>query len=88
MRAMDWGDLTRELDFWSEEARVAQFWWRDDDAAEPLPALARLLDLAASFELELGLAVVPQWATEALADGRAGALLDRWITVSRELAPR
>jgi hypothetical protein len=65
---MDWGDLTRELDFWLEEGRVAQFWWRDDDAAEPLPALARLLDLAAPFELELGLAVVPQWATEALAE--------------------
>jgi anthranilate phosphoribosyltransferase len=26
-------------------------------------------------------------AAAALADGRAGALLDRWITVSRELAP-
>ena len=65
---MDWSDLSRELDLWSEEGRVAQFWWRDDDAAEPLPALARLLDLTSSFALELGLAVVPQWATEALAD--------------------
>jgi anthranilate phosphoribosyltransferase len=25
-------------------------------------------------------------ASEALADGRAAALLDRWVTVSRELA--
>jgi anthranilate phosphoribosyltransferase len=26
-------------------------------------------------------------ASEALSDGRAAGLLDRWITVSRELAP-
>ena len=39
-----------------------RFWWRDDDAALPDPALERLL----SFEVPLSLAVVPQLAAPEL----------------------
>jgi hypothetical protein len=40
----------------------ASFWWRDDDAALPSPALERLM----SFDVPLALAVVPQAAVPEL----------------------
>ncbi|MGH7318106.1 MAG: polysaccharide deacetylase family protein [Candidatus Rokuibacteriota bacterium] len=58
-----WHALAGELDTWRAEGRVASFWWRDDDAGPPDPALGRLLDLAARVGLPLGLAVVPAWLT-------------------------
>ena len=63
---MDWDDLHRELDFWSENGRVSTLWWRDDDASEPHPSLVRLLDLAGTFGVELSLATVPDWTNERL----------------------
>jgi len=36
-------------------------WWRDDDAGRHHPALDRLLGLAASQRVPLGLAIVPAW---------------------------
>ena len=65
---MDWDALTHELDAWADADRVLSLWWRDDDAAEPLPALAALLDMANAFQVEVGLAVVPAFASEALAN--------------------
>ncbi len=62
----DWADLERELDFWRAAARSATFWWRDDDAVRPTPALDRLLSLAG--RTPLALAVVPGQAVEALAE--------------------
>ncbi|HWD60445.1 MAG TPA: hypothetical protein VG308_19335 [Stellaceae bacterium] len=53
----EWPDLVDELDRWEEAGLVAQFWWRDDDAVAPTPALDRLLALAAG--LPLALAVIP-----------------------------
>ena len=52
-----WAALHAELNFW--QGRQARFWWRDDDAEQPTPALQRLLDVAAEFRLPLGLAVIP-----------------------------
>ena len=43
------------------------FWWRDDDAIEPTAALDRLLGLANRFDVDIGLAVIPKGASEALA---------------------
>lgn len=70
-RPLDWDDLTRELDLWAEAGRVASLWWRDDDAVEPTPALARLVDLAGAQGLALGLAVIPVGAGEPLAGALA-----------------
>jgi len=42
------------------------FWWRDDDAEDVTPALARLLGLAARHAVPLALAVIPRGASEAL----------------------
>jgi hypothetical protein len=63
-----WRNLTEELDAWGAAGRRATLWWRDDDAVEPGPALARLLELASERDLPLALAVIPLRASEALAD--------------------
>jgi hypothetical protein len=55
----DWTALDRELDLWAAAGRVATFWWRDDDARAPGPALDRLLALRAELDAPLALAVVP-----------------------------
>ena len=67
MNGVDWDVLTLELDAWADAKRVLPLWWRDDDAAEPSRALATLLDLADAFQVEVGLAVVPALASDALA---------------------
>jgi hypothetical protein len=69
-----WAALDAELDAWAAAGRTAEIWWRDDDAAAPAPALARLLDLAAAQDAPLALAVIPAAAEAALAplvDGHA-----------------
>jgi hypothetical protein len=63
-----WKHLSEELDAWATAGRSATLWWRDDDAVEPSPELARLLALAAARDLPLALAVIPARASEALAE--------------------
>ncbi len=46
---------------------MSLIWWRDDDAGPDVPQLARLLALAAAFEIPLALAVVPAWIEQAAA---------------------
>jgi hypothetical protein len=61
-----WRELTEELARWRDGGRVAEFWWRDDDAARPDPALARLCALSAQSTVPLALAVVPMDSGPAL----------------------
>ncbi len=61
-----WQDLSDELDRWAKAGRIASFWWRDDDAEAPSPALERLLALA-DATLPLSLAVIPAHAGPGLA---------------------
>lgn len=63
-----WRHLSEELDAWATAGRSATLWWRDDDAVEPGPKLARLLTLAEARDLPLALAVIPARASEALAE--------------------
>lgn len=65
-------DLLRELDLWLDAGRVATLWWRDDDAAIPTTALARLLDLSDTHTIEVAIAVIPATASETL-PGALGA---------------
>jgi hypothetical protein len=58
-----WRALSAELDAWLGQGRRPSFWWRDDDAGRPDPALEHLLSLATSLGLPLGVAVVPAWLT-------------------------
>ncbi|MEP7083205.1 MAG: polysaccharide deacetylase family protein [Betaproteobacteria bacterium] len=64
-----WQLLAEELSRWRDAGRVAEFWWRDDDATGPTPALNRLTALAADARVPLGLAVIPDGAEAALFEG-------------------
>ncbi len=55
-----WLSLQDELASWRDHGRTVEFWWRDDDAGKPAPALTRLLDLAQAEQVPLALAVVAQ----------------------------
>lgn len=57
----DWQQLSSALDATAGRGEMARFWWRDDDAGEPSPALDRLLGTAERYNLPLALAVVPAW---------------------------
>lgn len=65
---MSWSDLVRELDAWAEAGRIAEFWWRDDDAGDSTDALERLIALHGGHSVPLLLAVIPARAQERLAD--------------------
>ena len=62
-----WRALDDELHAWAGAGRRARLWWRDDDAAEDSPALARLLDLAGGAAPAPVLAVIPAGLSEAAA---------------------
>jgi hypothetical protein len=60
-----WDALARECDAWAEAGRQATWWWRDDDAIEPTPALETLIALAPNA---IALAVIPSRMRPSLAD--------------------
>ena len=61
-----WQSFADELARWSDAGRVADFWWRDDDATRPTAPLIRLVTLAGEARVPLGLAVIPEGAEPAL----------------------
>jgi hypothetical protein len=61
-----WRALADEARRWSDTGKALEFWWRDDDARRPDPALSRLLALAERSGIPLTLAVIPQGADAAL----------------------
>ena len=63
-----WRALAEEVAHWRDEGRLAELWWRDDDAVDAGPALDRLLAIVRDTATPLALAVVPAGATAALAD--------------------
>ncbi len=63
-----WAELDAELDAWGQAGRRALFWWRDDDATAPNPALQQLLALHEASTAPLALAAIPAAATPALAE--------------------
>jgi hypothetical protein len=72
------GDAERDrllalLDAAARDRRAVTVWWRDDDAVETTPQLDRLLGLASSHAVPLGLAVVPERVTAGLAARIAAA---------------
>jgi peptidoglycan/xylan/chitin deacetylase (PgdA/CDA1 family) len=75
MVAMSWRELDAELDRWRDGGQVADFWWRDDDAAKPSAPLARLLDLSQSSRVPLALAVVPLEAVPEIFNGLKASVL-------------
>lgn len=65
--------LLDELDAWKDAGKTAEFWWRDDDAAEPSVELDRLLLLSDRFGAPCGLATVPAKTGEPLRKGLSHA---------------
>lgn len=61
-----WSALQQELDAWGEAGRTARFWWRDDDATRPGPALERLLEIRNGSPLSI--AAIPADVCDGLAD--------------------
>ena len=72
---MSWGELDAELGRWRDAGRIADFWWRDDDAAKPSPPLTRLLGLSDKSAVPLGLAVVPLEAAPEIFSGLKARVL-------------
>lgn len=64
--------LNRHLDWFATRGHSVPFWWRDDDAIEPTPALDRLLAIANRHGIEVALAVIPRDVHATLADRLAG----------------
>ena len=54
-----WSGVSEELDLWAREKRVAQFWWRDDDAQDVSDQLKQMLAVAKTFDVTIGLSVIP-----------------------------
>ncbi|WP_421737934.1 DUF2334 domain-containing protein [Caulobacter sp.] len=59
--------LGPELARWKAAGHAPVFWWRDDDARRPSPALDRLLELSRRFGAPITLAAVPDGDLPALA---------------------
>ena len=73
---MSWRALEEEFARWRNAGRTPDFWWRDDDATEPTPALRRLHALAARSGVPLALAVIPLAAVpELFAELEASVLM-------------
>jgi hypothetical protein len=66
---MTWRELQAALDERNAAGRPVQFWWRDDDASAPSPALERAVGLSKKYAIPLALAVIPQEATPELFHG-------------------
>ncbi len=64
--------LTAELDAWLSLGKVAQFWWRDDDAVMETPQLRRLLDVARELQIQPALAVIPARVNSSLVEALRG----------------
>lgn len=60
-----WQILTTELDAWAAEGRIADLWWRDDDAVAPGVKLDQLISMTETTGLLL--AVIPANACDSLA---------------------
>jgi peptidoglycan/xylan/chitin deacetylase (PgdA/CDA1 family) len=72
---MSWRELEEELGRWRDAGRVADFWWRDDDASTLSTGLQRLLSLSARNAVPLALAVVPLEAAPELFAGLGASVL-------------
>lgn len=69
MVGAEWRALKEEIARWRDGGKLVEFWWRDDDASRPDPALCRLLKLASDSNVPLALAVVPSMAEHSIFEG-------------------
>ncbi len=67
------GLLTNELEKWSDTGKVAEFWWRDDDAQKPTAQLERLLTISDRHQAAVSLATIPHGVQTSLAEVLSGS---------------
>jgi hypothetical protein len=66
-----WDRVRAELDQWRAERKVAQFWWRDDDAQDTSDQLTAMLAVARVFDVTIGLSAIPSKVSRRLAPALA-----------------
>ncbi len=66
------GALADELEQWSDTGRVAEFWWRDDDAQKPTEQLEQLLVISGRHRAAVSLATIPHEMQVSLAEALSG----------------
>ena len=66
-----WDRVRAELDQWRAERKVAQFWWRDDDAQDTSDQLTAMLAVARVFDVTIGLSAIPSKMSRRLAPALA-----------------
>ncbi len=64
--------LQNELDKWAASSRVAEFWWRDDDAQKPSVQLDQLLAISDKHNVSLALATIPDGVQAGLVECLGG----------------
>ena len=76
-RSDGWAALDAELGQWQQDGQTPTFWWRDDDARAPSPALDQLLALSDRHAVPVHLSVIPDGLSPDLAPRlhRAGQVL-------------
>lgn len=70
---IDWSPVLAEQALWQPEGLVLPIWWRDDDAVDATAALETLIAVSDAVGLPVHLAVIPKYATAALAARVASA---------------
>lgn len=63
---IDFAPVQNALERYQAAGGTLRFWWRDDDATRPTPALDRLLALSEGVGVPVALAVIPARAEPAL----------------------
>ncbi|MCP4235226.1 MAG: hypothetical protein GY770_16860, partial [Aestuariibacter sp.] len=66
------GALVDELEQWSDSGKVAEFWWRDDDAQKPTEQLEQLLAISGRHRAAVSLATIPHGMQVSLAEALSG----------------
>jgi len=64
---INWQPLKDELQLWQDADITLPFWWRDDDAIAPTAQFETLITIATELNIPCHLAVIPKFATKALA---------------------
>jgi len=72
---IDWHPLREALRACADAQIAVPFWWRDDDAVSPTPALDQLDGMADRLGMNVHLAVIPAQAEATLAERTAGSRL-------------
>ncbi len=66
------GVLVDELEKWSDTGKVAEFWWRDDDAQKLTEQLEQLLVISDRHHAAVSLATIPHGVQVSLAEALSG----------------